>query len=155
MRESDKDNGIELSCSQKLTIALIIIAMALVGCTRHDQKPDPVVEPVVMKDEINLGKPAISPSVVSVGASLRQELKYSVFAKKMGKLKVSEVIVVSGKALKMELSRKESEIEQGEHVSTFQFKVPKGLPTGDYQLITTIAFGRENKNTTGSFRVKR
>ena len=75
-------------------------------------------------------------------------------APKMGNLNVLEVIVISGEGLKIELSRKKLERAQGNQVSTFQFKTPKGLPPGEYQLITTVTYGKESRKTTSRLRVK-
>jgi hypothetical protein len=65
-----------------------------------------------------------------------------------------EVIVISGEGLKIELARKKLERTQGNQVSTFQFKTPKQLPPGEYQLITTVTYGKESGKTIGRLRVK-
>jgi hypothetical protein len=97
----------------------------------------------------------IHPPVVSAGETVRQELKYSISAPKTGNLNILEVIVISGEGLKIELTRKKLERTQGNQFSTFQFKTPKGLPPGEYQLITTVTYGKESGKTTGRLRVKR
>jgi hypothetical protein len=163
---------------------LLIAAMVLFGCTRSVQKSDPVSKPVVekqaqksdsdskpdvkpaqkrapvskpdaKKDGIVFAKPVINPPVVSAGETFRQELKYSISAPKTGNLNILEVIVISGEGLKLELARKRLERTQGNQVSTFQFKTPKGLPPGEYQLITTVTYGKESGKTIGRLRVKR
>jgi hypothetical protein len=155
VRAFNSNSEKKLPLNRKSAIVLLVVVMVLAGCTRSAQKTDvPIEQPVVTKNEIILEKPALSPSAVSPGGTLRQELKYFVSAEKTGKLKVLEVITISGKDLKMELSRKESERVRGDQISTFQFKVPKGLPPGEYRLITTISVGKMSRNATGSFRVK-
>jgi hypothetical protein len=109
----------------------------------------------VKKDDLILEKPVLKPAVASAGGTVHQELKYSLFSVKKGKLKITEVIVLSGKGLKLELSKKVLERMPGDHVSTFQFTLPRDLPSGDYQLITSVSFGKERKNKTVRFRVKR
>ena len=162
-RRKTKMKKISLGC--KLAIGIVISIAVLGGCRgTPDQQPEPAPQPVApkpaapkplpLKGEVTIDKPVISPAAVSPGGTIRQELKYSLSAERIGKLKVLEVIVVTGKDLKMELSRKETEKVQDDQVSTFQFKVPKGLPPGDYQLITTISAGKKSKSATGSFRVK-
>ena len=111
-------------------------------------------EPDVKKDGIIFGKPVINPSVISAGETVRQELKYSISVPETGNLNILEVIVISGGGLKRALSRKKLERAQGNQTSTFQFKTPKGLPPGEYQLITSVTYGKESGKTTGRLRVK-
>lgn len=184
MPKSNHRNGEKLSLSRKLAMILLIAAIALFGCTRSVQKSDPISKPAAekpvqkseplskpdvkpvqkpgpaskpdaKKDGIILGKPVINPPVVSAGETVRQQLKYSVTAPETGNLNILEVIVISGEGLKIELARKKLEKAQGNQVSTFQFRTPKGLPPGDYQLITTVTYGKESRKTIGPLRVKR
>lgn len=158
MQESDKDKKMKTSLRQILTTGFIMLAVALAGCPAPAPKPDHVVtpapQPVVQKDMIFVKKLLISPSVVSAGETLRRELSYSVSAEKTGKIRITEVIVISGKEINMELSRKVLEKGRGNHVSSFQFKVPEGLPAGEYRLITNLIFGKDSRKATGRFRVK-
>lgn len=162
MQESDKDKKMKTSLRQILTTCFIMLAVALAGCPAPVQKPDPVVSPsappvvrpIIQKDKITVKKLAIIPLALSAGGTLRRELKYSVSAAKAGKIRFTEVIVISGKEINMELSRKELEKGKGDHVSSFQFKVPEGLPPGEYQLITNFMFGKNSRKATGRFRVK-
>lgn len=158
MQESDKDRKMKASLRQRLAVSVFVLVVALAGCPAPAPKPDPVVPPVpppvVQKDRIMVKKLLISPSAVSAGGTLRREVKYSVSTAKSGKLRFTEVIVISGKAINMELSRKELEKGKGDHVSSFQFKVPEGLPPGEYQLITNFTLGKSSRKATGRFRVK-
>ncbi|HNZ10898.1 MAG TPA: hypothetical protein P5249_04590 [Smithellaceae bacterium] len=81
-------------------------------------------------------------------------MNYSISAEKTGKIRFTEVIVVSGKAINMELSRKVLEKGNGNHVSSFQFKIPNGLPPGEYRLITNLIYGKSSRKATGRFTVK-
>ncbi|MHB8137329.1 MAG: hypothetical protein ACYDGO_02955 [Smithellaceae bacterium] len=146
------------SLRQILTTGFIMLVVALAGCPAPAPKPDPVVThappPVVQKDMISVKKLLISPSSVSAGETLRRELRYSVSMEKAGKLRFTEVIVISGRDMNMELSRKVLEKGRGNHVSSFQFKIPEGLPAGEYRLITNLIFGKDSRKATGRFRVK-
>lgn len=164
MMTSDNNSWHMRSFHRKLAISLIIVAVALSGCSKASQKAgdlwdsikgDKKGEQKEIKDEIILEKPVLKPTVISPGKTVQQELKYSILSAKTGKLKVTEVIVLSGNGLKIELSRKVHMKLKGDHTSTFQFIVPKDLPTGQYELLTSIMFEKESKNTSGSFRLKR
>jgi hypothetical protein len=123
--------------------------------THKKPVPQPAADTVVKKDAIILARPVLSPAAASAGGTVRQELKYSVFSVKTGTIKITEVIVLSGNGLQMELSKKVLEKMQGDNSSIFQFILPKDLPPGQYKLITSISFGKERKTATGSFRVIR
>ncbi|MDD4357299.1 MAG: hypothetical protein PHN98_08620 [Smithellaceae bacterium] len=158
MQVSDKDKKLRTSLRQRLAFGLIILVVGLAGCPVPSPKPDPVKPavppPVVQQDKISVKKLSISPSVVSPGETLRRELRYYVSPEKTGRIRFTEVIIISGKAVNMELSRKVLEKGRGNHVSSFQFKIPNGLPSGEYRLITSLIFGKARRKATGRFKVK-
>ncbi len=106
------------------------------------------------KNRIILGKPVTNPPVVSAGETVRLELKYSISAAKTENLHILEGIVISRKGFKIEPARKKLERTQANQVSTSRFKAPKGLPPGEYELITTATYGKESGKTTGPLGVK-
>ena len=160
----DKNKGSMRSLGLKFAVGLVIVVFALSGCTKASQKAGDLWDSVRGKDkeeqkeiddEIKLEDPVIIPEVVYPRGIIKQELKYSIISGKEGKLKVTEVIVLSGDDIKIELSRKVYQKLPGEHISVFKFTIPKDLPEGEYDLLTTIMFEKESGNTSGSFRLKR
>ncbi|HOQ40586.1 MAG TPA: hypothetical protein PK178_00455 [Smithellaceae bacterium] len=158
MQKSGKVKRMKVSLRRMLTAGCILLAVGLAGCPAPAPKPDPIAPPVpppvVQKDRIFVKKLSISPSAVSAGETLNRQLNYSISAEKTGKIRFTEVIVVSGKAINMELSRKVLEKGNGNHVSSFQFKIPNGLPPGEYRLITNLIYGKSSRKATGRFTVK-
>ncbi len=106
-------------------------------------------------DEIFSENPVISPSIVTGEEKLTQSFQFAVLSpQKEKEFKISEVITLSGGNILIELSRKDSEKQQGVHVSTFEVVIPKDLPPGDYSLITTVNANGQKKTAIANFKVK-
>ncbi|MEW6110359.1 MAG: hypothetical protein AB1632_14505 [Nitrospirota bacterium] len=89
------------------------------------------------KDELIMESPIITPSIVSSGDEIKQEIQYTLLSpKEENQFKVSENVTLSGTEISIELSKKESKKDQGTHVSVLQFVVPKDLDPGHYELVT-------------------
>lgn len=107
-----------------------------------------------LKDELIIEPPLITPNVVSPGTKIKQELEYTLLVPQKGKnFKVSETVTLSGSEMQIQLSKKESDMAQGTHVSTLQFVIPKDLNPGGYKIITSISIGTQKKIVTGSFNL--
>jgi len=172
-----KISGTSVTC-RSMALVLLVVMVLLTGCTRVSQKAGDLWEGITIerkeekgetrdeairrlgyngkKDEIILDTPQIKPSTVSRGGKVRQELRYTVLSPDAGKsFTVTEVIVMSGEGLQLELARSEKERAQGGHVSSFQFALPRDIMPGEYQLITSVISGKESRKATAKFKVKR
>lgn len=179
MRES-KETGIFSASGQGRGLAAISLAVILMlaGCARVSQKAGALWEGISgekkdektetreealrrrgyrsLRDEIFLDQPQVSPASVARGGTLKQEMRYSILSPDADKsFTVTEVIVLTGEGLQLELSREGKERAQGTHVSGFQFTLPRDIMPGDYQLTTSVITGRESRSTAAKFRVKR
>src|SRR5208283_3948946 len=137
---------------------LFALVSAISGCAEVQEGPrDEAVRVYDYKgsgDEVFVGTPTLSPTVVSAGDRLTRVLPFTVLApQKETTFTVLEIVIMAGKGIVIELSRKDSEIPQGTHTSTVQFLIPKDLPRGGYDLITTIIANGIEKKAIGSFVV--
>jgi len=107
------------------------------------------------QDELFAEEPFISPKVVGKAETIKQIYKYAPLSPDKKKVfQIQEVIILSGKDLFIELSRKVFDKPQAIHTSTIQFVIPKDLPRGKYQIITTIYVDGSQKKLSGTFGVK-
>lgn len=84
----------------------------------------------------------LSPQSAAPGAAVESQIGYTVIAPGHGQdMKVSESRTLVRGQDSFPLSRRELSRPQGSHQSTLRFTLPRDLPRGDYQLVTTITSG--------------
>ncbi len=138
---------------------LFVLVSAISGCAGVQKSPrEEAIHAYGYKgseDEVFVRTPTLTPAVVSAGDRLTRVLPFTVLApQKETTFTVLEIVTMSGKGILIELSRKDSEIPQGTHTSTVQFIIPKDLPRGNYELITTIIANGIEKKAFGNFVVE-
>jgi hypothetical protein len=107
------------------------------------------------QDELFAEAPSISPKVVDKAETVRQIYKYAPLSPNTERsFRIQEVVILSGNELMIELSRKIIDKPQAIHTSTLQFVIPKDLPHGNYQIITTISADELQKKLFEVFTVR-
>lgn len=83
-----------------------------------------------------------SPQRAAPGAAVESQIGYTVLAPGSGQdMKVTESRALVRGNDNFPLSKRELSRPQGTHQSTLKFTLPRDLPKGDYQLVTTISSG--------------
>lgn len=109
-----------------------------------------------IEENIIAESPVITPAYVKPGELIRQELQFILLSQHIeDRFIVLETVLISIGKESIELLNRETEKEQGIHLSVVQITLPKDLKPGEYTLITTISSGETKKTVTGSFSVKR
>lgn len=100
--------------------------------------------------------PVITPAHAKPGDTVRQELQFILLSHNTeDRFIVSETVVILTGKESFELLKRETEKEQGIHLSVVQITLPQDLKPGEYTLATTISSGEIKKTVTGSFSIKR
>ncbi|MDI6891235.1 MAG: hypothetical protein QMC83_09935 [Thermodesulfovibrionales bacterium] len=107
------------------------------------------------KEELLIERPIITPEIAKPGDKVRQELRFALLAPEEGKrFNVSEVVILSSSKDTIELIKRDTEKEQGIHLSAIEFTIPSDLEPGEYKLLTTINIGEQKKTVSGSFKLQ-
>lgn len=108
-----------------------------------------------LKQGLIVEPPVIMPEVAKPGDKVRQEVQFALLAPEEGKrFNVSETIVLSSSKDTMEFLKRETEKEQGIHLSTIEFTIPADLELGEYTLTTIISIGEQKKTVRGIFTLR-
>jgi hypothetical protein len=109
-----------------------------------------------IEENIIAESPVITPAYAKPGDLIRQELQFILLSQNAEELFIiSEAVTILIGKESVELLRRETEKEQGIHLSVVQITLPQDLKPGEYTLITTISSGETKKTVTGSFSVKK
>lgn len=109
-----------------------------------------------IEERIIAETPIISPSEVSPGERIRQELRYGLLSQsEEERFIVSESVTILIGNESLELLRQQSEKEQGIHLSAVHVTIPKDINPGQYQIITTLSIpGDVGRILTATFTVR-
>lgn len=108
-----------------------------------------------IEENIIIESPIISPSEVSPGSTIRQEVRYGLLSENSGdRLVVKEVVAILINNEPLELLNQQAEKEQGVHLSIVQITLPKDLAQGQYKLVTTFSVNEIRKIVSATFVVR-
>lgn len=99
------------------------------------------------ESKLEIEDSSINPQYVAPGSSVEANVQYTLLAPvETQQMTVTETRTLLGKET-IKLSEKTFPRDQGTHLSTFKFTMPKDIEKGDYVLATTISDGKQAKTT--------
>lgn len=106
------------------------------------------------EDKLEIEKTTNTPEVVSPGSKFESNVQYTVLLPDAAtQANVVEMRFIDSGKDRFKLSERNVARTQGTHLSTARVTLPKDLPSGDYNLITVISGGTQQKTVKTPFTV--
>jgi surface antigen len=110
--------------------------------------------PQKSEEKLEIESSSLTSQDVTVGSTVESNIQYTVLAPvETQKMKVTETRTLVNGNERTDLAKREVIRDQGTHISTMKFTMPKDIEKGDYTLITTVSDGKQTKTVKNPIRV--